>query len=212
MTTEKTLVLVDGSSLAYRSFYALFSSGLRCTDGTPTWAVIGFFNSLFDLIEKKQPHLLAICFDLRAPTFRHIEFKEYKAHRLEMPDDLIPQWSLIKEGVAALNIPLYELEGYEADDVIGTVAKAAEAKGYSVLIFTGDQDAFQLLDNGIQVLMPSTKQGLLTYGRQEVFDKLGIYPEQVIDYKGLCGDTSDNIPGVHGIGPYTDLKSIIKPL
>ncbi len=203
MNEEKTLVLVDGSSLAFRSFYALFTSGMRAADGMPTWAIYGFFRALFDLIEKRKPDMIAVCFDLKAPTFRHGEYEEYKANRLEMPDDLSVQWPVIKQGVEVFKIPLYELEGYEADDVIGTVATDAAAKGIKVLILTGDQDAFQLLDDRIQVLMPGRDGGVITYGRQEVFDKLGVWPEQVVDYKALCGDTSDNIPGVKGVGPKT---------
>ncbi len=213
MSTPKieTIVLVDGSSLAFRSYYALLTTGLRSKSGTPTWAVHGFFASLFDLIEKQYPDHLAVCFDLDGPTFRHIEYKEYKANRQEMPDDLSLQWPIIKEGVKVLSIPVYELEGFEADDVIGTVAKDAQKKGMKVIILTGDQDSFQLLEsspeeeNPIRVLMPS-KGVLMTYGRKEVYEKLGVYPEQIIDYKALCGDTSDNIPGIRGIGKVTAQK------
>ena len=205
MQSDNTLVLIDGSSLAFRSFYALFTSGLRTKSGVPTWAILGFFNSLFELIEKYKPKMLAVAFDMAEPTFRHIEFEDYKANRLEMPDDLSQQWPLIKEGVTKLGLPVYELAGYEADDVIGTIARVAEERDFNVLILTGDQDAFQLIegaDQKIKVLMPS-KGGLQQYGRQEVFDKLGVWPEQITDYKGLCGDTSDNIPGIKGIGPKT---------
>lgn len=204
----ETLVLVDGSSLAFRSFYAMFKSGLRAKDGTPTGAVHGFFASLFDMIERQKPDMLAVCFDLSDPTFRHVEFQDYKANRDEMPDELAQQWPIIKEGVKILEIPLYELSGFEADDVIGTVAKQAEAKGMRVIILTGDQDAFQLLagePDNVEVLMPS-KGELITYKRDKVFEKLGVYPEQITDYKGLCGDKSDNIPGVRGIGEVTAAK------
>jgi DNA polymerase-1 len=204
----KRLVLIDGSSLAFRSFFALFTSGLRTKSGTPTWAVLGFFNSLFDLIERYTPEMLAVCFDLKAPTFRHEEFKEYKANRNEMPDDLSVQWPLLKQGIEVLGLPVYEQAGWEADDVIGTLARIAEELDMQVLILTGDQDAFQLVDENhqrIKILMP-TKAGLQLFGRQEVFDKVGVWPEQIIDYKGLCGDTSDNIPGIKGIGPKTAVQ------
>lgn len=197
----KRLVLVDGSSLAFRSFFALFTSGLRTKSGTPTWAVLGFFNSLFDLIERYTPEMLAVCFDLKAPTFRHEEFAEYKANRNEMPDDLSVQWPLLKQGIEVLGLPVYELAGYEADDVIGTLARIAENSDMQVLILTGDQDAFQLVnekDQRVKILMP-TKSGLQLFGREEVFEKVGVWPEQIVDYKGLCGDTSDNIPGIRGI-------------
>jgi DNA polymerase-1 len=205
---DKTLVLVDGSSLAFRSFFALFTTGLRTKDGVPTWAILGFFNSLFEIIEKYSPDMLAVSFDMAAPTFRHVEFEDYKAHRAEMPDDLAVQWPILKQGVEVLGLPVYELEGFEADDVIGTLARLAETEHINVLILTGDQDAFQLLDGShqrIKVLMPG-KGGLQVFGREQVFEKLSIWPEQVTDYKGLCGDTSDNIPGIKGIGPKTAVQ------
>lgn len=207
---HKTLVLVDGSALAFRSFYALMRQGFRKKDGTPTWAIYGFFSALFELLQANKPEMMAVCFDLADPTFRHIEYTEYKANRDEMPDDLASQWPLIKEGVKAFDIPLYELSGYEADDVIGTVAEQAASSGYKVQILTGDQDAFQLLSDSVEVLMPSSQGGLKTYGRDQVFEKLGVWPEQVIDYKALCGDTSDNIPGVRGIGPKTASQLLSK--
>ena len=210
MAEKETLVLVDGSSLAFRMFYALFSMGLRSSSGIPTGALYGFFNAIFDLIEKHSPTMLAVAFDREEPTFRKEEFVEYKANRLEMPDDLKKQWPLIKEGVQMLGIPLYELPGFEADDVIGTVAKDAEKRGIRVDILTGDKDAFQLVsdvDGDIQVLMPPSRGGgLVTYRRAEVFEKMGVWPEQIIDYKALCGDSSDNIPGVKGIGPKTAVE------
>jgi DNA polymerase-1 len=207
---DKTLVLVDGSALAFRSFYALMRQGFRRKDGTPTWAVYGFFNALFELLQADKPEMMAVCFDLKDPTFRHIEYAEYKANRDEMPDDLATQWPMIKEGVKAFDIPLYELAGYEADDVIGTVATQAAEAGIKVQILTGDQDAFQLLGENIEVLMPSSQGGLKKYEREQVFEKLGVWPEQVIDYKALCGDTSDNIPGVKGIGPKTASQLLSK--
>ncbi len=208
MDKKETLVLVDGSSLAFRSFYALLTTGMRTKNGVPTWAVMGFFNSLFDLIDRQAPHMLAVCFDLDEPTFRHQEFAEYKANRQEMPDDLAVQWPLIKRGVESLGIPILELAGFEADDVIGTVATKAARDGRRVIILTGDKDAFQLVgDEGslIEILMPG-KTGLACFKKKEVFEKMGVWPDQIIDYKALCGDASDNIPGVKGIGPVTAVK------
>ncbi|MDP3509977.1 MAG: DNA polymerase I [Candidatus Melainabacteria bacterium] len=202
MAEQETLVLVDGSSLAFRSFYALMRTGMKAKDGSPTWAVHGFFSSLFDQIERQKPDMLAVCFDLSDPTFRHIEYDQYKANRAAMPDDLAVQWPIIKEGVSTFEIPLLELAGYEADDVIGTVAKQAAAQGRRVIILTGDRDAFQLVDgdnSSIEIHL-TTKDGLVNCGRQQVFDRMGIWPEQVVDFKALCGDSSDNIPGVKGIG------------
>lgn len=208
---QETLILVDGSSLAFRSFYALLTTGLRTKTGVPTWAVMGFFNSLFDLIDRQDPAMMAVCFDTSAKTFRHEDYDLYKANRDEMPDDLAVQWPLIKEGVKVLDIPLLELDGYEADDIIGTVAVKAASENRKVVILTGDQDIFQLVnkdDNSeglINVLMP-TKEGLKSFGREQIHEKLGVWPEQIIDYKALCGDKSDNIPGIRGIGPKTASK------
>jgi DNA polymerase-1 len=211
MQPGQTLVLVDGSSLAFRAFYALFMSGLRRSrDSMATWAILGFLNSLFDLMEQRRPDGLAISFDMAAPTFRDELYAEYKANRGEMPDDLAVQWPLIKQVVEILNIPLYEVAGYEADDVIGTVARQAQQRGIKVQILTGDYDSFQLVDDaedGIKVLVPVPKRHeLLIYSRQQVFEKLGVWPEQVVDYKGFCGDTSDNIPGIKGVGPKTAVQ------
>lgn len=204
-TDVKNLVLVDGSALAFRSFYALFTSGMRKSDGTATWAVYGFLNSMFDLLETYKPDMVAVCFDLAEPTFRKLQYEDYKANRAEMPDDLATQWPMIKEAVEYLDIPILEKAGFEADDIIGTLARIAEQKNMKVQILTGDQDAFQLLDGHIQVLMPG-KGGLATFGRDEVFEKLSVWPEQIVDYKALCGDSSDNIPGVRGIGPKTAVQ------
>ncbi len=208
MAEIETLVLVDGSSLAFRSFFALFTSGLRTKTGVPTWAILGFFNSFFDLIERQHPDKIAVCFDTSTPTFRHNEYDGYKANRLEMPADLAIQWPLIKKGVEVLGIPVLELPGFEADDIIGTLAKRYCDEGKRVVVLTGDQDIFQLVDTtcgSVEVLMPG-KTGLKMYQRAEVFEKLGVWPEQIIDYKGLCGDTSDCIPGIRGIGPKTAQK------
>lgn len=208
MSNQETLVLVDGSSLAFRSFFALMRTGMKTKTGVPTWAIMGFFNSLFDLIDRQNPHMMAVCFDTAAKTFRHDDYDLYKANRDEMPDDLKEQWPLIKEGVQKLDIPLLELDGFEADDIIGTVAAKAAQENREVTILTGDQDIFQLVSSSherIRVLMP-TKEGLKNFGRDEVFEKLGVWPEQIIDYKALCGDSSDNIPGVKGIGPKTASK------
>lgn len=219
INTDKSLILVDGSSLAFRSFYALFNSSLKSKDGTPTGAIYGFFTSLLDLIEKNNPHSLAVCFDLAKPTFRHKRYEAYKANRSQMPEELSLQWPIIKDGVARLNIPLLELAGYEADDIIGTLTNRANQDGLNVNILTGDQDAFQLIvpadansptaPYSNLVLMPS-KTGLIFYDYPQVLAKLGVYPSQIIDYKALCGDSSDNIPGIRGIGPKTACELLVK--
>jgi DNA polymerase-1 len=216
----KTLVLIDGHSLAYRMHFALERTNMRTADGTPTWAVYGFFNALFSLLKKIKPDAIAVSFDVGRITFRNEMYPQYKAHRESMPDDMRAQMTLIYEGVQRLGIPIYELENYEADDVIGTLACKAAHEGFWVQILTGDQDSFQLVDDldptnpakvhagKIEVLIPPRlpRDEMKTYDRQGVFEKWGIYPEQVIDFKGLKGDTSDNIPGVPGVGDKTAVK------
>lgn len=179
---------------------------MRTLGGLPTWATYGFLKALFDLLDKTKPKLVAAAYDCKEPTFRHIAYDEYKANRPEeMPEDLSIQWPYIREGLESLEIPIYELAGYEADDVIGTIAKKASNEGLNVLILTGDRDAFQLINDKIKVLVPS-KGEIKEYGRNEVFNYWNIWPEQVIDFKSLCGDASDNIPGVKGIGEKTASK------
>lgn len=206
---KKTLILIDGHALAFRSYFALERTGMKTTDKVPTWAVFGFFKAVFDLLrnEKIQPDAIAVAFDVGRQTFRVEHYDQYKANRETMPDTLRTQMGLICEGLQALNIPIYTKEGFEADDVIGTIAKKASAEGHKTLILTGDQDAFQLIDRDglVSVLIPS-KGELIKYTWNMVHDKLGVYPNQVVDYKALRGDTSDNIPGIRGIGEKTAVK------
>lgn len=216
----KTLVLIDGHSLAYRMHFALERTNMRTAEGTPSWAVYGFFNNLFALLKKIKPDAIAVSFDVSRITFRNELYPEYKAHRDSMPDEMRSQMDLIRRGVELLGIPIYEKKGFEADDVIGTLACKAAKEGFWVQILTGDQDAFQLVDDldpdnpakahagKIEVLIPPRmpRDEMKTYDRQAVFEKWGIYPEQVIDFKGLKGDTSDNIPGVPGVGDKTAVK------
>lgn len=179
---------------------------MRTLGGAPTWATYGFFKAIFDLLDKTKPKAIAAAYDCKEPTFRHKAYEEYKANRPEeMPEELSVQWPYIREGLESFEIPIYELPGFEADDVIGTLAKRAAQAGQNVLILTGDRDSFQLINEKIKVLVPS-KGELKEYGRQEVFDYWGIWPEQVIDFKSLCGDASDNIPGIKGIGEKTAAK------
>ncbi|MEB3298052.1 MAG: DNA polymerase I [Candidatus Sericytochromatia bacterium] len=202
-----TLLLVDGHAMAYRAHYALMRQGLRAGDGTPTWAVYGFASILFAAIARLKPQGVAVAFDLPAPTFRHEAFEAYKAHRKPMPDDLIPQVDLMRELVVALGIPLFDQPGFEADDVLGTIATRAAAEGWNVRILTGDRDTFQLVDDRIQVVMPGKTVGELeTFDAAGVEAKMGLPPQLIVDYKGLAGDTSDNIPGVPGVGDKTAVE------
>lgn len=162
-----------------------------------------FFKAIFDLLknEKLAPDAIGVAFDVSHHTFRTEEYTEYKANREAMPDPMRIQMGLIYDGLKAFNIPIYTKEGFEADDVIGTISKRACELGHKVLILTGDQDSFQLVDKDgcVKVIIPS-KGELVEYNWDKVYEKLGVYPNQVIDYKALRGDTSDNIPGIRGIG------------
>lgn len=207
MSDKKTLVLIDGHALAFRQYFALERSGMKNSANEPTWAVYGFFKSIFDLLERIKPDFIAVTFDVGRQTFRVEKYEEYKANREAMPDTLRCQIKTIVEGLQAFDIPIYTKEGYEADDVIGTISRIASESGNKTLILTGDQDSFQLIDkdNLVRVLIPS-KGELIEYNWDKVYEKLGVYPNQVVDYKGLRGDTSDNIPGIKGIGEKTAQK------
>ena len=206
MEDKKTLILIDGHALAFRMFFALERTNMQTTEHIPTWAVWGFFKAVFDLLADKKlnikPNSIAVAFDVSKATFRLEKYPEYKANRLTMPDSLRTQLSLIQEGLRAFDIPIYTKEGYEGDDVIGTIAKQARLKGHKTYILTGDRDSFQLVDDEglVTVLIPS-KGEIVKYNKQEVFEKMEVYPTQIVDYKALCGDSSDNIPGIKGIGP-----------
>ncbi len=196
------IVLIDGSSILYRAFYAL--PHFVTKNNEPTGALYGFLRMLLRVLKDEKPQYLAVAFDRRAPTKRKRQYKEYKAQRPPMPDELSPQFGTIHELLEALNIKVYEMDGYEADDIIGTIAKASEKKGIETIIISGDMDLTQLISPKIKVKV--TKKGVTTIEEldgKKLKEKLGIYPNQIPDYKALCGDPSDNIPGVPGIGPKT---------
>lgn len=186
---------------------------MRTSDGVPTWAVYGFFKAIFDLLKNKElkADAIAVAFDVSHRTFRTETYTEYKSNRSAMPDTMREQMGLIYEGLKAFNIPIYTKEGFEADDVIGTISREACELGHKVLILTGDQDAFQLVDKDgcVKVILPF-KGELIEYNWDKIFEKLGVYPNQVIDYKGLRGDVSDCIPGVKGIGEKTAQKLLAR--
>ena len=207
MSDKKTLILIDGHALAFRQYFALERTGMKNSENQPTWAVYGFFKEIFDLLVKIHPDFIAVAFDVGRQTFRVEKYEEYKAQREAMPDTLRSQIGVICEGLQAFDIPIYTKEGFEADDVIGTISRIASENGHNTLILTGDQDSFQLIDKEgtVKVLIP-TKGELLEYDWNRVYEKLGVYPNQITDYKGLRGDTSDNIPGIKGIGEKTAQK------
>ena len=206
------LMLIDGNSIINRAYYALSGRNtLSTSDGLVTNAVFGFVNILKKYIDEESPQYIGVAFDLRAPTFRHIEYSGYKAKRKGMPDELANQLPIVKEVLDAMNIKRIEQEGYEADDIIGAISLCGENKGLEVVIITGDRDALQLATKNTRIKIPTTRKGKTEteeYDFDKVFEKYEIEPSQFIDIKGLMGDSSDNIPGVSGIGEKTAFKLI----
>ncbi|WP_372996835.1 DNA polymerase I [Lutispora sp.] len=201
---KDTMIIIDGNSLMHRAFYAL--PPLTNRDGLHTNVIYGFVNMINRLIEGYKPNYMAIAFDRKEPTFRHKEYAEYKAKRLKMSEDMAEQIPYLKKVIDAMNIKRIELEGYEADDIIGTLSKMSDKKGINTLIVTGDRDAFQLITDNVHILM--TKKGISEmeeYDKEKLMSQYSITPEQVIDLKGLMGDASDNIPGIPGVGEKTAL-------
>ncbi len=202
----KHLVLIDGSGYIFRAFYAL--PPMTRADGTPVNAVYGFTNMLLKQSETIRPdgdHGLAVVFDAARRTFRNDIYPDYKANRSEPPEDLIPQFSLIKDVPAAFNLPSLEKEGFEADDLIATYTRLARADGISVTVISSDKDLMQLVGEGVKMYDPVKNRVI---GREDVRDKFGVDPEQVVDVQALAGDASDNVPGVPGIGPKTAAQLI----
>ena len=210
----KKIVLIDGNSIINRAFYGIMGNKMLTTpDGKYTNAVYGFLAILFKVLEDIEPEYLMVTFDLKAPTARHKLYDGYKATRKGMPNELAEQMPILKDILKSMNIKVIEKEGYEADDVLGTMAKRAEKDGFDVTIVSGDRDTFQLTSNRVKVRIPHTKMGKTeteTFGREEVLKKYGVTPKQLIEVKGLQGDTSDNIPGVPGIGEKTALELVKK--
>ena len=199
------LFLVDGHSFCYRAFYAI--PNLTNSKGEPTNAIYGFVTMIRRLMEEQKPDHVAMCFDRKEPTFRHEQYKEYKAHRKPMPEELVSQIEPIKEFCRISNWAILEKAGYEADDVIGTLAKQGGKQGYQVFIITGDKDAFQLVNEKVKILQPHKEN--LVYDREKVRERFsGLGPEKVVDILALMGDASDNIPGVPGIGEKTAIKLV----
>jgi len=208
MSKEKeNIFLIDGNSFCYRAFYAI--QDLSTSKGMPTNAIYGVINMLHKLIKEHNPAMMAVVFDLKGPTVRHKKYEEYKIHRKPMPDELATQISRIKEVITAHNIPVYELQGFEADDIIATLARKADKKGLDVIIVTGDKDALQLVDDKTKVLSPHLKESKV-YDRAEVKRKYGVDPKGMVELMAFMGDASDNIPGVKGIGQVTAQKLIDK--
>jgi DNA polymerase I len=197
------LALIDGHALAFRAFHALAKAGLRASNGEPTYAVFGFTSILLNMIHEHHPKYVAVAFDLAGPTFRDKMYAEYKAGRAETPSEFHSQLDRMKQLVTAFNIPIYTAEAYEADDVIGTLARQASAKNVDTIILTGDTDTLQLVDDHVRVLLANPygqKTTTTLYDQAQVHERYkGLAPVQLADLRGLKGDTSDNIPGVKGI-------------
>ncbi len=205
------LYLIDGHALAYRMYFALTAGGSSTrwqnSKGEPTAGIYGFARELLRILEQERPEYLAVAFDT-GKTFRHEIFPEYKATRAKMPDDLRPQIERIREMVDAFNIPRLEMEGYEADDVLGSIAHIAAEQGMGVKIITGDRDLLQLVNARTAVYLAGDDATFIT--EQDVERKLGVRPDQVVDYKAIVGDKSDNIPGVPGVGEKTAVALLKK--
>ncbi len=210
MEQKNKLILIDGHSLAYRAFHAISATSpetmMRTSDGELTNAVFGFTSMLLNVWRTEQPDYIAVAFDV-GRTFRHDMYDQYKANRRETPEEMTGQMERIHQLVEAFQIPSFMLEGYEADDVLGALARQAVAQGVEVLIVTGDHDALQLVDDHIKVLTSGRRfSDTIVYDREAVKQRYGLCPEQLVDLKALVGDTSDNIPGVRGIGEKTATK------
>ncbi len=189
-------------ALAYRGYYAFINRPLTTSQGESTSAVYGFINQLIKVLEDQKPDYLAVAFDSKEKTFRHERYEAYKSSRQAMPEDMIPQIQRIKDIVNALNIPLYILPGYEADDIIGSAVKLAEKKGFISYAVTPDKDYFQLISDKVFIIRPGKKSDeAVIYDKQKVIDELGFEPKFMVDYLAIVGDNSDDIPGVKGIGP-----------
>lgn len=205
-------VLIDGNSIMNRAFYGIMGNKMLTTkDGRYTNAVYGFLAILFKLIEDINPQYMVVAFDLKAPTARHKLYEGYKANRKGMPDELAEQMPIIKDILKAMNIDIVEKEGYEADDILGTLSRYGENQGLDVTILSGDRDTFQLVTDNVKIRIPRTKGGKTetdVFDRKKILETYGLEPKQLIDVKGLQGDSSDNIPGVPGIGEKTALKLV----
>jgi len=200
---NKKLVLIDGHALAYRAYHALPLDSFSTRRGELTNAVYGFISMLLAVLRDERPDYIAVTFDVER-TFRHEEYPPYKAHREAMPEELATQLQRINQVIEAFNIPVFTAEGYEADDVLGTLARQAAQKGVETLIVTGDTDAFQLIDGHTRVLTSRRKYSdTVIYDEAGIQERYGLKPRQLVDYKGLVGDSSDNIPGVRGVGEKT---------
>ena len=199
----KNFFIIDGHSQLYQSYYAI--SGLTTPSGQPINAVYGFTRMIRKILKEDKPYYMVIAFDSKGPTFRHKEYKEYKAHRKPTPDDLVSQIPLMFDVIKAYNIPLFAVQGFEADDIIGTISKKVSMENIECTIITTDKDMEQLVDNHIKIFNPRKKD---IKDIDKIRNEMGIEPISFIDVLALSGDSSDNIPGIPGIGIKTALNLI----
>ena len=207
--SRKKLLIIDGNSIVNRAFYGV--PLLTDSQGRYTNGVYGFMNIFFKLMDDEKPDYLGVAFDVHAPTFRHEMYSDYKGNRKGMPEELRGQMPILKEALAAMNVSCFELAGYEADDILGTMAKKAEENGISATVVSGDRDLLQICTENIKVRIPKTVKGkteIEDYGPNEVENKYGVNPKAFIEVKALMGDAGDNVPGVPGIGEKTAVKII----
>ena len=210
---EKRVIVIDGNSLMFRAYYATAYTGnlMQASNGLYTNALYGFVNMMNKIMDSMNPTHMLVAFDAGKQTFRHKQYSDYKGTRKGMPDELAAQMPIIKKVLEAMNIKVIELPGYEADDILGTLAKYAEKNGVEVTLLTGDRDSFQLASDHITIRIPRTKAGkteVEDFDRNKILETYGLEPSQLIEVKGLMGDTSDNIPGVPGVGEKTALNLI----
>ena len=208
---KKRLFLIDGSAIAYRSYYAFIRNPLINSKGENTSAAFGFTNSMMKILREEKPDYIAMVFDTKAPTFRHELFKDYKSTRAKMPEEMVTQLPRIREVVEGMNLPVIEMDGYEADDVMGTLAVQAKKRELEVVLVTGDKDFLQLVNEDIKVLNPrKSGEEIELIDQNNVANKFGVPAEKVTDVLGLMGDASDNVPGVPGIGEKTAVELVKK--
>ncbi len=211
MGRKKRLFLIDGSALAYRSYFAFIRNPLINSKGENTSAAFGFTNSMMKLLKEEKPDYIVMVFDTKAPTFRHEIFKEYKSTRAKMPEEMEAQLPRIREVIEGMNIPIVEKDGFEADDLMGTIAKQAKKAGMEVVLVSGDKDFTQLVDENVKILNPRRSgEQVELIDNENVSEKFGVPPDKVVDVLGLMGDSSDNVPGVPGIGEKTARELIQK--
>ena len=208
---SEKILLIDGHSILNRAFYGL--PDLTNAEGKHTGAVYGFLNILFRILEEEKPQYLTVAFDLHEPTFRHKMYEAYKGTRKPMPEELREQVPLMKEMLTAMGIKIVSKAGYEADDLLGTLAVRSEKEGMDVTILSGDRDLLQLATEKVMIRLPKTSRGKTTienFHAAEVLEKYQVTPPQIIELKALMGDSADNIPGIPGVGEKTATKMIVE--